>query len=254
MDCPQLSRAWDLFRNTRRAAKLQPSYLSWLEVSRGLMHDPPGPQIDEELRWDTASVFSLNMDTPWDILRAQLLWSIWCQRVAHTFRDEEFHLGVVLWHAWRNTVYCAMEAYKELFRHKRNEEKRHEVITCFQQIWTAENVFGRLQNNTIKWNISPPPEFLPKELGAWTIPPIRIHRLSPSPDLEAEFVARPNFTNLVDDFLRDVGNNWRPAQASISGGEQHSEDLSQTATQDSPSQLPSATQLLQEEMTECTTE
>ena len=254
MDCPQLSRAWDLFRNTRRAAKLQPSYLSWLEVSRGLMRDPPGPQIDEELRWDTASAFSLNMDTPWDILRAQLLWSIWCQRVAHTFRDEEFHLGVVLWHAWRNTVYCAMEAYKELFRHKRNEEKRHEVITCFQQIWTAENVFGRLQNNTIKWNISPPPEFLPKELGAWTIPPIRIHRLSPSPDLEAEFVARPNFTNLVDDFLRDVGNNWRPAQASTSGGEQHSEDLSQTATQDSPSQLPSATQLLQEEMTECTTE
>ena len=209
-DCPHLSRAWDLFRNTRRAAKLQPSYLSWLDISRGLMRDPPGPQIDEELRWDTASALSLNSDTPWDTLRAQLLWSIWCQKVEHTFRKEKFHLGVVLWHAWRNTIYCAMEAYKELFRHKRNEEKRQEVITCFQQIWTEENVFGRLQGSTIKWNITPHPEFLPKELGAWTAQPIRINRLSPSPDIEAEFLARPDFAELVDTFVRSVGNDWQP--------------------------------------------
>ena len=209
-DCPQLSRAWDLFRDTRRAARLPPSYLSWLDISRGLMRDPPGPQVNEEMRWDTASAFSLNADTPWDILRAQLLWSIWCQRVAHTFRDEKFHLGVVLWHAWRNTIYCAMEAYKELFRHKRNEEKRHEIIDCFQQIWTAENIFGRLHGTNIKWNITPPQEFLPRELGAWTVPPIRINRLSPSPDIEAEFVARPDFGNLVDAFLRSVGNHWQP--------------------------------------------
>ena len=174
------------------------------------MRDPPGPQVEEDLRWDTASAFSLNVDTPWDILRAQLLWSIWCQRVAHTFRDEEFHLGVVLWHAWRNTIFCAMEAYKELFRHKRNEVKRQEVICCFQQIWTAENVFGRLQGDTIRWNVTPPQEFLPKELGAWTVPPIRINRLSPSPDLEAEFTARHDFANLVNDFVQSVGNNWQP--------------------------------------------
>lgn len=134
MDCSQLSRAWELFRNTRTAADLPPSYLSWLDISRGLMGDPPGSHIEEELRWDTAAAFSLNSETPWDILRAQLLWSIWCQKVAHTFRDEEFHIGVVLWLAWRNTVYCAMEAYKELFRHKRNKEKRQAAITCFQQI------------------------------------------------------------------------------------------------------------------------
>ena len=42
-DCPQLSRAWDLFRETRRAARLPPSYLSWLDICRGLMRDPPGP-------------------------------------------------------------------------------------------------------------------------------------------------------------------------------------------------------------------
>jgi hypothetical protein len=108
-----------------------------------------------------------------------------------------------------------MEAYKELFRHKRNEEKRQEVITCFQQIWTAENVFGRLQGSTIKWNITPHQEFLPKELGAWTIPPIRINRLSPSPDIEAEFTTRPDFANLVDAFVRNVGNTWQPSASNV---------------------------------------
>ena len=210
-DCPQLNRAWELFRNTRIAAGLPPAYLTWSDISRGLMRDPPGPQVEEELRWDTASAFSLNSDTPWDVLRAQLLWSIWCQRVAHTFRNEKFHLGVVLWHAWRNTIYCAMEAYKELFRHKRNEEKRQELISCFQQIWTQENIFGRQQGSTIKWNITPHQEFLPRDLGAWTVPPIRIRRLSPSPDIEAEFMARPDFPNLVDDFLNSVGRSWQPS-------------------------------------------
>jgi hypothetical protein len=131
-DCPQLNRVWTSFRNTRQAAGLEPSYQSWKEISRGLIRDPPGPQIEEELRWDTASKFTLNTDTPWDILRAQLLWSIWCRKVEHTFREEVFHMGLVLWHAWRNTIYNAMEAYKELFRYKRNEKKRQDAINCFQ--------------------------------------------------------------------------------------------------------------------------
>jgi hypothetical protein len=32
-DCPHLSKAWELFRNTRRAAKLSPAYLSWADIS-----------------------------------------------------------------------------------------------------------------------------------------------------------------------------------------------------------------------------
>lgn len=210
-DCTEVQRAWQLFRNTRMTTGAPPSYHTWNDISRGLMTDPPGPSIDEELQWDTAAAFTLNSDTPWDILRAQLLWSIWCQRVTHTFSDDQFHLGVVLWNAWRNTIYCAMEAYKELFRHKRNEEKRQQIITCFQQIWTASNTFGRLRGTQIKWNLTPPQEFLPKELAAWTATPIRIHRLSPSPDAEEEFAARADFANQVDDFLQEVAQQWRPA-------------------------------------------
>jgi hypothetical protein len=134
MDCSEIKRAWELFRNTRVAAVLPPSYHTWHDISRGLMSEPPGPRMDEELRWDITAAFSLNSDTPWDVLRAQLLWAIWCQRVEMAFRDDHFHLGVILLNAWRNTVYAAMEAYKELFRHPRNEEKWQELISCFQKV------------------------------------------------------------------------------------------------------------------------
>ena len=132
--CPEITRIWDLFKNLRQSTKIPPSFATWQEISRGLMTDAPGPQVNEDLRWDTTATFSLNSETPWDILRAQLLWSVWCQRVEFAFREEHSHLGVVLWHAWRNTIYSAMEAYKELFRHARNEEKRQELINCFQQV------------------------------------------------------------------------------------------------------------------------
>jgi hypothetical protein len=205
-ECPEVKRAWDLFRATRNTAGLPPNYNSWKEISRGLMTDTPGPAMEEALRWDTAAAFTVNMDTPWDILRAQLLWAIWCQRVAVAFREEVFHLGVVLWQAWKNTIYCAIEAYKELFRHARNEEKRQELISCFQKVWTQAEIFGRLRGGDIKWNLTPHKNFLPEELGAWNANPIRIQRMSPSPDLEAEFTARNDFSDLVDAFIQGISD------------------------------------------------
>jgi hypothetical protein len=207
VDCKEIQQAWDFFRQTRGLAGHPQAYLNWIEISRGLMHEPEGPRVEADLQWDTASAFSINVETPWDILRAQLLWSIWRQRVAHAFKDENFHLGLVLWHAWKNTIYCAMEAFKELHRHKRNEEKRQEQIVCFQKIWTASNIFGRMQDAELKWHLTPPKEFLPQDLAAWMAPPIRINRLSPSPDLEAEFTAHPDFQTRVQEFLDEIGNN-----------------------------------------------
>lgn len=209
-DCPELSRIWELYRSLRRKADLPPYFNTWQEISRGLMMDIPGEQVEEDLRWDTAAAFSLNIETPWDILRAQLLWSVWRQRVEFAFREEHFHLGMVLWHAWRNTIYCAMEAYKELFRHARNEEKRHEMIRCFQQVWTAANIFGNLRGDVIRWHLTPPSDFLPEDLGAWNATPIRINRLSPSPDAEAEFAARPDFQQLVDELIQEAANRNHP--------------------------------------------
>lgn len=164
LDCNEVKQAWVYLRRTRLAAGLAATNLTWRKISRGLMTNPGGPSVDADLQWDTASAISINFDTPWDILRAQLLWAIWFQRVAQAFNDEQFHLNLVLWYAWRNTIYGAMEAYKELHRHKRNEEKRQEQISCFQKIWTTSNIFGKLRGADIKWQLTPPQEFLPQLL------------------------------------------------------------------------------------------
>jgi hypothetical protein len=211
LECEEVKQVWELFRKTREKTNLPPAYLNWNDISRGLMTIPNGPSVESDLRWDTASEFSINMETPWDVLRAQILWAIWSQRLSHAFNDERFHRGLVLWYAWRNTVYTAIEAFKELHRHKRNEERRQEQIACFKQVWTAANLFGRTDGDDIKWHLTPPQDFLPQELGAWVVPPIRIHRTSPSPDPEAEFVAQQDFSVIVDDFLAEIGNNY-PAQ------------------------------------------
>ena len=100
-----------------------------------------------------------------------------------------------------------MEAYKELHRHKHNEEKRQEQIACFEQVWTNANIFGRIHNTNIKWHLTPPTKFLAQELGAWMASPIKILRRSPSPDSEAEFAAHPDFPLRVDEFLEEIGNN-----------------------------------------------
>jgi hypothetical protein len=109
-----------------------------------------------------------------------------------------------------------MEAYKELFRHACNEEKQQELISCFQRVWPASNIFGRHRNGDIKWNIIPPKSFLPKDLGAWNAPPIHIHQLSPSPNVEAEFAAHTNFDHLVVEFIQDATNQWQPQNQPLS--------------------------------------
>ena len=103
-----------------------------------------------------------------------------------------------------------MEAYKELFRHKRNEEKRYELISCFQLVWTANNIFGRMREGDIRWHLTPPKEFLPEDLAAWTATPIRIHRTSPSPDVEADFAARSDFNQRVADSLQGIADSFHP--------------------------------------------
>lgn len=149
-DCLEINRAWFLFRDTRQLTELPPTYTTWKEISRGLMTEPPGPKMEEELKWDTAATYKVTLETPWDILRAHILWAIWCHKVDLAFRNDQFHLGAVLWNAWRNTIYCAMEALKELSRHKRKEEKRQEAIACFLTVWTVKDIFGRRHGDSIR--------------------------------------------------------------------------------------------------------
>lgn len=69
----------------------------------------------------------------------------------------------------------------------------------------------------IKWHLTPHQAFLPEALGAWTTMPIQINRTSPSPDLEAEFTAQPNFQAQVQSFLDEIGANWQPTERERGG-------------------------------------
>lgn len=129
-----------------------------------------------------------------------------------------------------------MEAYKELFRHKRNEEKRQAAISCFQAVWTAANIFGRKQGEKIQWNLTPHQNFLPRDLGAWMAQPIRINRLSQSPDPEADFMAQTNLAKNIDEFLQGIAANWRPAHS------EEAEPMQEQEPETQPSSNPTNTQ------------
>lgn len=62
----------------------------------------------------------------------------------------------------------------------------------------------------LKGNLTPHKDFLLEELGAWNAQPIRIQRLSPSPDLEAKFTAQKDSEDLIDAFIQGIGNNHNP--------------------------------------------
>lgn len=93
---------------------------------------------------------------------------------------------------------------------QKEQKKRQELMTCFQKVWTIANLFGRASRGSIRWNLTPPQVFLPKEFGAWIAQPIRIHHLLPSPNPNAKFTARMDLENLIDDFLQEAASTWRP--------------------------------------------
>jgi hypothetical protein len=102
-----------------------------------------------------------------------------------------------------------------IFCHKKNEENCQKFINYFQKICMNVNIFGKQSGVGIKWNLTLHPAFLPKNLGALIVPPIRIHRLFLSPDMEAEFIARTDFPNVVHNFVQNIGSIWRPPDPKI---------------------------------------
>ena len=73
-------------------------------------------------------------------------------------------------------------------------------------------------------------EFLPVELGAWNSSPIRINRLSPLPDPEAEFLARPDPSDIINDFIQEVSNNRNPPAPEEAPEQQDTLQLAERAT------------------------
>lgn len=62
VECPAVSQAWELFRNTRNAAGLSLAHHSWTDMSRGLMNEAPGPTMEEDLRWGNVADVTVTTD------------------------------------------------------------------------------------------------------------------------------------------------------------------------------------------------
>jgi hypothetical protein len=48
---------------------------------------------EEDDKWNFTSNYEVTKNTPWDLLRCNLLWQIWCQRCAKVRKGKTFHLG-----------------------------------------------------------------------------------------------------------------------------------------------------------------
>jgi hypothetical protein len=63
-----------------------------------------------------------------------------------------------------------------------------------------------MREGVLNWNLTPHKDFLPIKLSAWNTTPIRMNMLSPSPNPEAEFTARSDFPDIVEDFIQRLNN------------------------------------------------
>jgi hypothetical protein len=85
----------------------------------------------------------VDSDTIWDILRANLLWFIWCQRCKFELNNENFHLGAALLNAWRATIYIGMEVEQDIDKYPRKPERTASMRAKFNSIWMQGNFFAQ---------------------------------------------------------------------------------------------------------------
>lgn len=168
--CPAVIIAWQRLRRIRSKAGLQPGLMTWEEVLYGDLGTPntPGRGVqDTDTLWDAGQPCSINVSTPWNIIRHALLWYIWCQHCEHDMRDGAFHIGIALFRAWQVTVQVGMGAWRELQknRRKRNPEKHSAMEQLFLLIWCQANLFCSNQAGKPQWNPAPNHEFLPREFA-----------------------------------------------------------------------------------------
>lgn len=103
--------AWDRARHLRQLAGAPPILPSWEEVLFGSLGAPVaagGDTTTDGEDWDTGTPCQVNSETPWNMLRYALIWSIWCQHCDFDLRTGTFHLGIALYRAWKITVQIGM--------------------------------------------------------------------------------------------------------------------------------------------------
>jgi hypothetical protein len=72
----------------------------------------------EDSKWTFTSNCEVNRNTPWDLLRCNLLWQIWCQRCAKVRKGKKFHLRTAIFKAWRTTIHTGIAAWNNIWENR----------------------------------------------------------------------------------------------------------------------------------------
>ena len=166
--CVEVSKAWELYRNLRHKANLSRDPKNWEEILFGKALSTLAQTHKEEIPWGAEKAFTASSDTPWDMLRTNILWNIWTQRCKHNFSEEAFSLASALFNAWQTTIQIGMAAWYEVvkYRNVRGQRKQAQLEEVITNIWTEGNIFcekGPL--NTLRWKFTPDETFLPAGLA-----------------------------------------------------------------------------------------
>jgi hypothetical protein len=102
--------------------------------------------------------------TPWDLLRCNILWQLWCSRCGLTMRGEIFHLGTAILRAWQTTVRTAIAIWRSItaLNHGTQHAKK---IDIFYKVWATNSPFCDMTSRNPKFNLIPDSKFLPHAMA-----------------------------------------------------------------------------------------
>jgi hypothetical protein len=157
----------------REIVGLPPRLQNWWEILSGV-YDPPG-QPGQAVTYPPQSSFPVNNtqmgnpidERPWEILRACLLWFLWCQKCEFDLRNGDFHIRVALYLAWQQTIQIGMGQWYELTKYNGDREKsnkQQQKEEEFLVTWSYGGVFCSTDRD-IRWHIAPHREFLSRDLA-----------------------------------------------------------------------------------------
>lgn len=149
--CVEVQKAWIFFRNLRRKAELTHEPKNWEEILMGKALATNIQSYTEEIPWGADKAYTITSNTPWDMLRTNLLWHIWTQKCNHNFKEEKFNLASALFRAWQTTIQIGMAAWYEIvkYRGRRNQQRRAQLEDNCISIWTKGNIFSSNLNDSI---------------------------------------------------------------------------------------------------------
>lgn len=165
--CKEVKKAWEFFRYLRRKANLSQEPENWEEMLMGKALTTTRQIHKEEIQWGATKAYTITSNTPWDMLRTNLLWNIWTQKCKHNFMEGNFNLASAMHNAWQTTIQIGMAAWYEIrkFRDKRKQQRQAQLEETFINIWTEGEIFSSKHDGSIHWKFTLDASFLTKELA-----------------------------------------------------------------------------------------